>query len=116
MIDRGSNTNKKGRGKGNRKGKAKLKLQDIMTNLFDVVKDEEVHEREKDFVQDQRSERKMMIGNIDLKVTKKNEKLLQTAVRAESRMLEEAKRRERWEKEKEEGKNRQGSLKCKPKF
>ena len=74
MIERDSETNKKGRGKGNRRGKAKVKLQDIMISLFDIVKNDEVPECEKEFVEDQRMGRKMVIGNIDVTATKNNEK------------------------------------------
>ena len=55
MIERDSETNKKGRGKGNRRGKAKVKLQDIMISLFDIVKNDEVPECEKEFAEDQRN-------------------------------------------------------------
>ena len=83
---------------GDRKkhGKKKIKLKNIIDDLFDVVKAEEVPDIEKEFVQDQRSERKMYIGGLDEAVTKENKEKQKIAERRMIRLAAEQERRKKF--------------------
>ena len=59
----------KTRGRGTKRGKEKERLVELLDKLFDVAKD--VPEQEKEFYEDQKSARKMVIGDWTQSLTKK---------------------------------------------
>ena len=88
LVDRFGNTNKGGKGSKNKRGKKKIRVGEILDKLFDVVIDDEVPDIEKDFVEDQRSARKMMIGTVDKNTTKKTLKPLKQDKKHNNRLLD----------------------------
>ena len=69
-ISRGTNINKKRKKKN---GKTKQKWHDIEDSLFEVaLPDDDVPQIEREFLTDQRTVRKMVIGALDTAVTNKN--------------------------------------------
>ena len=86
------------RKKGN--NKLKQKLDDVLGEIFDVKTD--VPEIERDFYEDQCSDRRMIIGSLDLKETKKREvSILKAAAAQKNKREHEEATEKRRRKEKE---------------
>ena len=74
-------------------GKVKVHLSDILGDLFPAADEANVPEIERAFLEDQKTERKMIIGGTDLLVTKRNNNRIKKKNRETEKRMEEEKRK-----------------------
>ena len=76
----------KTRGRGTKQGKGKERLVELLDKLFDVAKD--VPEQEKEFYEDQKTVRKMVIGRLDIEFNREENRRIAVENEKEAKKLE----------------------------
>ena len=87
--------------KKKKQGRKKLTIDDVKDKIFDIVDDKNVPNIEKEFLDDQRRERRMWICGVDKKGTKQMLEKEEVAKRREEKLEREESRRKKSEDEME---------------